>query len=175
MWGLGWGAWAGGLGPGPRGLGQGAWAGGPGPRGLGREAWPGPGGLGLGLGRGAWAWAEGPGPGPGGLGRGGVRTDVRTDGRTDGRTDVRTDGQNIPCILQNIAPLGPLPKKWKKKRGIMTVFLRRLAGFMVTFGIRAIKVLYHQFDLKTLYNINAFIFPLFEFLASGNSREEVTY
>ena len=44
-----------------------------------------------GLGRGAWAWARG----------------VRTDGWTDGRTD----GQNILCILQNIAPLGQLPKK----------------------------------------------------------------
>ena len=42
----------------------------------------------------------------------------RMDGRTYGRTDVRTDGQNIPCILQNIAPLGPLPKKGKKKRGV---------------------------------------------------------
>ena len=64
----------------------GAWAGGPGPG-------PGPGGLG----RGAWAWTRGPRPGG--------------YGWTYGCTDVRTDGQNIPCILQNIAPLGPLPKK----------------------------------------------------------------
>ena len=80
--GLGQGAWAWAEGPGPGGLGQGAWAEG-----------PGPGPRGLGLGREAWA--------------GGGGTDVRTDGRTYGRTD----GQNIPCILQNIAPLGPLPKK----------------------------------------------------------------
>ena len=39
-------------------------------------------------------------------------TDGRMDGWTDGRMDGRTDGQtNIPCILQDIIPLGPLPKK----------------------------------------------------------------
>ena len=32
---------------------------------------------------------------------------------TDGQTARRTDGQNIPCILQDIVPLGPLPKKDK--------------------------------------------------------------
>ena len=33
-------------------------------------------------------------------------------GRTDGRTDVRTDGrlEIHPCVLQDIGPLGPLPK-----------------------------------------------------------------
>ena len=42
----------------------------------------------------------------------------------NGRTDVRTYGQNIPCILQDIVPLGPLPclqlenlKKQKEKQG----------------------------------------------------------
>ena len=60
--------------------------------------WPGLEGLGL-----VWeAWARGP-----------------------GGTDVRTDGQNIPCILQNIAPLGPLPKK------DYDFFLTAIAGFMV--------------------------------------------
>ena len=32
-----------------------------------------------------------------------------TDGRKDGRTDGRTSG-NSPCVLQDIGPLGPLPK-----------------------------------------------------------------
>ena len=37
-------------------------------------------------------------------------------GRTDGRTYVRTDGrlEIHPCVLQDIGPLGPLPKKEKK-------------------------------------------------------------
>ena len=72
MGGLGWGAWAGGLGQGAW-----AWAGGLGPG-------PGLGCLGLGQGWGAWAR----GPGPGGLDQGG--TDGRTDRRTDGWTDRRT-------------------------------------------------------------------------------------
>ena len=38
-------------------------------------------------------------------------TDVWTYGCTDVRTHRRTDGQNIPCILQDIVPLGPLLKK----------------------------------------------------------------
>ena len=33
------------------------------------------------------------------------RTDVRTYGRTDGRLEIH------PCVLQDIGPLGPLPKK----------------------------------------------------------------
>ena len=35
------------------------------------------------------------------------------DGRTEGRTDGRTDGRMEipPCVLQDIGPLGPLPKK----------------------------------------------------------------
>ena len=35
------------------------------------------------------------------------------DGRTYGRTYVRTDGRKEihPCVLQDIGPLGPLPKK----------------------------------------------------------------
>ena len=39
-----------------------------------------------------------------------------TYGRTDGRTYVRTDGRKEihPCVLQDIGPLGPLPKKEKK-------------------------------------------------------------
>ena len=39
--------------------------------------------------------------------RGGGRTDRRTDRRTDGRTYVMVH----PCVLQDIGPLGPLPKK----------------------------------------------------------------
>ena len=37
-------------------------------------------------------------------------------GRTDGRTYVRTDGRKEihPCVLQDIGPLGPLPKKGDK-------------------------------------------------------------
>ena len=31
--------------------------------------------------------------------------DVRTEGRTDGRLEIP------PCVLQDIGPLGPLPKK----------------------------------------------------------------
>ena len=32
-----------------------------------------------------------------------------TEGRTDGRMEIP------PCVLQDIGPLGPLPKKGKKK------------------------------------------------------------
>ena len=42
--------------------------------------------------------------------RGGGRTDVRTDGRTDGRMEIH------PCVLQDIGPLGPLPKKNKSSK-----------------------------------------------------------
>ena len=57
------------------------------------------------------------------LGGVGVRTDgVRTNvGRMDRRTDGRTNGQMDrqmdehkeihPCVLQDVGPLGPLPKK----------------------------------------------------------------
>merc|ERR1712148_68399 len=40
---------------------------------------------------------------------------LRRGGRTYGRTDVRTDGRKEihPCVLQDIGPLGPLPKKQK--------------------------------------------------------------
>ena len=39
-------------------------------------------------------------------------------GRTDGRTDVRTDGRKEihPCVLQDIGPLGPLPKKDQEEK-----------------------------------------------------------
>ena len=35
------------------------------------------------------------------------------DGRKDGRTEGRKDGrlEIPPCVLQDIGPLGPLPKK----------------------------------------------------------------
>ena len=36
--------------------------------------------------------------------------DGRTDGRTDGRLEI------TPCVLQDIGPLGPLPKKKKKEK-----------------------------------------------------------
>ena len=35
----------------------------------------------------------------------------RMDGWTDGRTDGRTYIIFSPCVLQDIGPLGPLPKK----------------------------------------------------------------
>ena len=38
-------------------------------------------------------------------GLGGVGTDVRMEGRTEGCTEF------APCVLQDIGPLGPLPKK----------------------------------------------------------------
>ena len=40
----------------------------------------------------------------------GLGGDVRTEGRTDGRLEIH------PCVLQDIGPLGPLPKKeiWGK-------------------------------------------------------------
>ena len=50
-----------------------------------------------------------------------------------GGTDVRTDGrlEIHPCVLQDIGPLGPLPKKcWNKKvykiveLGLKTIFRR---------------------------------------------------
>ena len=39
--------------------------------------------------------------------------DGRTEGRKDGRTEGRKDGrlEIPPCVLQDIGPLGPLPKK----------------------------------------------------------------
>ena len=37
------------------------------------------------------------------MGRGGM--DGRTDGRTDGCLEIH------PCVLQDLGPLGPLPKK----------------------------------------------------------------
>ena len=37
-------------------------------------------------------------------------TEERMDGRTDGRTDGRMEIP--PCVLQDIGPLGPLPKKY---------------------------------------------------------------
>ena len=40
---------------------------------------------------------------------GGGRTDGRMNGRTDGHLEIP------PCVLQDIGPLGPLPKKGKKK------------------------------------------------------------
>ena len=45
-------------------------------------------------------------------------TDGRTEGRKDGRTKGRKDGRLKipPCVLQDIGPLGPLPKKEKGKR-----------------------------------------------------------
>ena len=41
------------------------------------------------------------------------RKDGWTDGQTDGQTEGRTDGRFkiSPCVLQEIGPLGPLPKK----------------------------------------------------------------
>ena len=44
--------------------------------------------------------------------RGGRRTDGWTEGRMEGRKDGRTDGrlEIPPCVLQDIGPLGPLPK-----------------------------------------------------------------
>ena len=50
------------------------------------------------------------------MAKGGGQKDGRTegwkDGRKDGRTDGRTDGrlEIPPCVLQDIGPLGPLPK-----------------------------------------------------------------
>ena len=46
--------------------------------------------------------------------RGGERKDGRTEGRKDRRKDGRTSG-NSPCVLQDIGPLGPLPKKEERK------------------------------------------------------------
>ena len=42
--------------------------------------------------------------------------DGQTDGRTEGRTEGRKDGRLKipPCVLQDIGPLGPLPKKLKQ-------------------------------------------------------------
>ena len=46
-------------------------------------------------------------------GRANLRPMGGTDGRTDGWKDGRTDGRMEipPCVLQDIGPLGPLPKK----------------------------------------------------------------
>ena len=50
------------------------------------------------------------------------RTDRQTDGRMDGWTDGRIDGwtdgrlEIHPCVLQDIGPLGPLPKKGMDRR-----------------------------------------------------------
>ena len=46
------------------------------------------------------------------------RTEGRRDGRTEGRTEGRKDGrlEITPCVLQDIGPLGPLPKKEMNKR-----------------------------------------------------------
>ena len=41
---------------------------------------------------------------------GGGRTDGWMEGRTDGRLEIH------PCVLQDIGPLGPLPKKEKESR-----------------------------------------------------------
>ena len=40
-----------------------------------------------------------------------------TDGRTDGRTDRRLEIP--PCVLQDIGPLEPLPKKNRSPKGNM--------------------------------------------------------
>ena len=39
-------------------------------------------------------------------------TEGRTEGRKDGRLEIP------PCVLQDIGPLGPLPKMEKKKEKI---------------------------------------------------------
>ena len=42
----------------------------------------------------------------------------RGEGRTEGRKDGRKDGHlKIPRVLQDISPLGPLPKKEVRSRG----------------------------------------------------------
>ena len=75
-------------------LAWGPWHGSPGLEALAWRAWrPWPGGPGLE----ALAWK----PWPGGLGERG----------TDLWTGIQTSGQNISCNLQDIVPLGPLPKK----------------------------------------------------------------
>ena len=50
-------------------------------------------------------------------------TDGRMDGRMDGWKDGRTDGhlEIPPCVLQDIGPLGPLPKKEYYDWKIMTI------------------------------------------------------
>ena len=136
MWGLGWGAWAGGPG-------LGAWAGG---LGLCRGPGPGPGGLGLGQGWGAWTR----GPGPGGY------------GRTDARTYGWTDGQNTPCILQNIAPLELLPKK---EQGKVTAdhpwttgsFLPLFSTFLHSFFFSSPS--FHSYFLSFLLSFFPFYLP----------------
>ena len=49
------------------------------------------------------------------------QSDFGGGGRMDGRTDGRTDGHKKihPCVLQDIGPLGPLPKKRKEKQNKM--------------------------------------------------------
>ena len=44
---------------------------------------------------------------------GGGQKDRRTEGRTDGRRDGRLEIP--PCVLQDIGPLGLLPKKRKMR------------------------------------------------------------
>ena len=64
----------------------------------------------------------------------------------DGRTDGRTDEHNIPCILQDNVPLGPLPclqseilgKKEKQGKGTADHILTLLDWFM-TFGHYCIR------------------------------------
>ena len=69
------------------------------------------------------------------------RTDGWTDGRTDGQTDGRTDGclEIHPCVLQDIGPLGPLPKKDQSTRATRQLFfgdkqsLLRFVRFLIVF------------------------------------------
>ena len=51
-------------------------------------------------------------------GHGGGQKDGRTDGWKDGWKDRRIGGrlEIPPCVLQDIGPLGPLPKKYDSKR-----------------------------------------------------------
>ena len=46
------------------------------------------------------------------LSLGGLGGDGRMDGRTYGRLEIH------PCVLQDIGPLGPLPKKEKRRKDI---------------------------------------------------------
>ena len=60
-----------------------------------------------------------------------------TDGWTDGQTGI------LPVFYRTLSPSGLLPKKGKKKRGIMTFFLQQLAGFMVKYN----KIIYDKIIL----------------------------
>ena len=53
----------------------------------------------------------------------------RGGGRTEGRKDVRTYGrlEIPPCVLQDIGPLGPLPKK-RRKEGLKEGKKERIKG-----------------------------------------------